>query len=120
MAPNVQKDHLWKPPGTQVGPKVAQVPSRAPFLSDFEVRFGGIWVGGCVFLVWFRVAFVAKTEQKMNYHCTPKSINLGLHLTMSVFLLAASLNFKMYWRELLSFPVLANTGIPESSGSPRS
>ena len=29
---------------------------------------------------------------------------------MSVFLLAASLNFKIYWRALLSFPVLANTG----------
>ena len=46
----------------------------------------------------------------MNYHCTPKSRNLELHLTMSVFLLAASLNFKIYWRALLSFPVLANTG----------
>ena len=43
-------------------------------------------------------------------HCTPKSRNLELHLTMSVFLLAASLNFKIYWRALLSFPVLANTG----------
>ena len=61
-------------------------------------------------MVWFRVAFVAKTQQKMNYHCTPKSRNLKLHLTMSVFSLAASLNFKIYWRELLSFPVLANTG----------
>ena len=29
---------------------------------------------------------------------------------MSVSLLAASLNFKIYWRALLSFPVLANTG----------
>ena len=29
---------------------------------------------------------------------------------MSVFLLAASLNFKIYWRALPSFPVLANTG----------
>ena len=58
----------------------------------------------------FRMAFVAKAQQKMNYHCTPKSRNLELHLTMSVFLLAASLNFKIYWRALLSFPVLANTG----------
>ena len=33
--PNVQKDHLGKLPGTQVGPKVAQVPSRPPFLSGF-------------------------------------------------------------------------------------
>ena len=29
---------------------------------------------------------------------------------MSVFLLAASLNFQLYWRALPSFPVLANTG----------
>ena len=35
VLPNVQKDHLGKLPGTQVGPKVAQVPSRAPFLSGF-------------------------------------------------------------------------------------
>ena len=35
VAPNVQKDHLGKLPGTQVGPKVAQVPFRAPFLSVF-------------------------------------------------------------------------------------
>ena len=35
VAPNVQKDHLGKPSGTQVGPKVAQVLSRAPFLSGF-------------------------------------------------------------------------------------
>ena len=35
VPPNVQKDHLGKPPGTQVGPKVAQVPSRGPFLSGF-------------------------------------------------------------------------------------
>ena len=56
------------------------------------------------------MAFVAKARQKMDTHCTPKSRNLELHLTMSVFLLAASLNFKIYWRALLSFPVLANTG----------
>ena len=70
-------------------------------------------IAGCImcFGFGFRVAFVAKTQQKMNYHCTPKSRNLELHLTMSVFLLAASLNFKIYWRALLSFPVLANTGI---------
>ena len=35
VLPNVQKDDLGKLPGTQVGPKVAQVPSRAPFLSGF-------------------------------------------------------------------------------------
>ena len=64
----------------------------------------------CVFLLGFGVAFVPKAKQKMNNHCTPKSRNLELHLTMSVFLLAASLNFKIYWRALLSFPVLANTG----------
>ena len=29
---------------------------------------------------------------------------------MPVFLLAAGLNFKIYWRALLSFPVLANSG----------
>ena len=58
----------------------------------------------------FDMAFVAKARQKMDTHCTPKSRNLELHLTMSVFLLAASLNFKIYWRALLSFPVLANTG----------
>ena len=31
VGPNVQKDHLGKLPGTQVGPKVAQVPSRVHF-----------------------------------------------------------------------------------------
>ena len=35
VPPNVQKDHLWKLPGTEVGPKVAQVLSRGPFLSGF-------------------------------------------------------------------------------------
>ena len=64
---------------------------------------------GCVF--WdLGMAFVAKAQQKMNNHCTPKSRNLELHLTMSVFLLAASLDFKLDWRALPSFPVLANTG----------
>ena len=56
------------------------------------------------------MAFVTKAQQKMSNRCTPKSRNLELHLPMSVFLLAASLNFKIYWRALLSFPVLANTG----------
>ena len=51
----------------------------------------------------FGMAFAAKAQQKMNNHCTPKSRNLELHLTMSVFLLAASLDFKTYWRALLSF-----------------
>ena len=32
---NVQKDELGKRPGTQVGPKVAQVPSRGLFLRGF-------------------------------------------------------------------------------------
>ena len=58
----------------------------------------------------FGTAFLAKAQQKMSNHCTRKSRNLEAHLTMSVFLLAASLNFKIYWRALLSFPVLANTG----------
>ena len=62
------------------------------------------------FWLGFDMAFVAKARQKMDTHCTPKSRNLELHLTMSVFLLAASLNFEIYWRALLSFPVLANTG----------
>ena len=56
------------------------------------------------------MAFVAKARQKMDTHCTPKSRNLELHLTMSVLLVAASLDFEIYWRALLSFPVLANTG----------
>ena len=63
------------------------------------------------FWLGFDMAFVAKARQKMDTHCTPKSRNLELHLTMYVFLLAASLNFEIYWRALLSFPVLANTGI---------
>ena len=56
------------------------------------------------------MASVAKAQQKMSNHCTSKSRNLELHFTMSVFLLAASLNFQLYWRALPSFPVLANTG----------
>ena len=47
----------------------------------------------------------------MSNHCTSKSRNLELHLTMSVFSLAASLDFNLDWRALPSFPVLANTGI---------
>ena len=46
----------------------------------------------------------------MSNPCTSKSRNLELHLIMSVFLLAASLDFQLYWRALPSFPVLANTG----------
>ena len=64
----------------------------------------------CVFGLGFCMAVVAKAWQKMNNHCAPKSRNLELHLTMSVFLLAASLNFNVYWRALRSFPVLANSG----------
>ena len=63
-----------------------------------------------MFLFGFGMAFVAKAQQKMNNHCTPKSRNLELHLTMSVLLVAASLNLKIYWRALLSFLVLANSG----------
>ena len=64
-----------------------------------------------MFLFGLGMAFVAKAQQKMSNPCTPKSRNLELHFTMSVFLLAASLSFKIYWRALLSFPVLANTGL---------
>ena len=58
----------------------------------------------------FGMAFAAKAQQKMSNHCASKSRNLELHFTMSVFLLAASLAFQLYWRVLPSFPVLANTG----------
>ena len=64
-----------------------------------------------MFLVGFGMASVAKAQQKMSKHCTPKSRNLELHSTMSICLLAASSNFKIYWRALPSFPVLANTGM---------
>jgi hypothetical protein len=63
-----------------------------------------------VVLFGFGMAFAAKAQQKMSNHCTSKSRNLELHFTMSVSLLAASLNFQLYWRALPSFPVLANTG----------
>ena len=63
-----------------------------------------------MFLFGFGMASVAKAQQKMSNHCTSKSRNLELHFTMSVFLLAASLDFQLYWRALPSFPVLANTG----------
>ena len=63
-----------------------------------------------MFLFGFGRGFATKAQQKMNNHCTSKSTNLELHLTMSVFLLAASLDFQLYWRALPSFPVLANTG----------
>ena len=62
------------------------------------------------FLFGFGMASVAKAQQKMSNPCTSKSRNLELHFTMSVFLLAASLSFQLYWRALPSFPVLANTG----------
>ena len=64
-----------------------------------------------MFLFGFGMASAAKTQQKMSNPCTSTSRNLELHLTMSVFLLAASLDFQLYWRALPSFPVLANTGI---------
>ncbi len=63
-----------------------------------------------VFLFGFGMASAAKAQQKMSNPCTSKSRNLELHFTMSVSLLAASLNFQLYWRALPSFPVLANTG----------
>ena len=63
-----------------------------------------------MFLVGFGMASAAKAQQKTSNPCTSKSRNLELHFTMSVFLLAASLNFQLYWRALPSFPVLANTG----------
>ena len=64
-----------------------------------------------MFLFGFGMASVAKAQQKMSNPCTSKSRNLELHFTMSVFLLAASLDFHLYWRALPSFPVLAYTGI---------
>ena len=63
-----------------------------------------------MFLFGFGMASAAKAQQKMSNPCTSKSRNLELHFTMSVFLLAASLDFHLYWRALPSFPVLANTG----------
>ena len=69
--------------------------------------FGGMF---SVFLFGFDMASVAKAQQKMSNPCTSRSRNLELHSTMSIFLLAASLNFQLYWRALPSFPVLANTG----------
>ena len=76
-----------------------------------------------MFWFGFGMASVAKAQQKMSNPCTSRSRNLELHFTMSVFLLAASLDFQLYWRALLSFPVLANTGIfrkalarPEAEG----
>ena len=63
-----------------------------------------------MFLLGFGMASVAKAQQKMSNPCTSKSRNLELHLTMSVFSLAASLDFDLDWRALPSFPVLANTG----------
>ena len=63
-----------------------------------------------MFLVGFSMASAARAQQKISDPCTSKSRNPELHLTMSVFLLAASLDFEIYWRALPSFPVLANTG----------
>ena len=63
-----------------------------------------------MFLFGFGIASLAKAQQKMSDPCTSRSRNLELHFTMSVFLLAASLDFQLYWRALPSFPVLANTG----------
>ena len=60
-----------------------------------------------MFLFGFGMASAAKAQQKTSNPCTSKSRNLELHFTMSVFLLAASLNFQL---AMPSFPVLANTG----------
>ena len=60
-----------------------------------------------MFLFGLGRASVAKAQQKMSKPCMSKSRNLELHFTMSVFLLAASLGFQLYWRALPSFPVLA-------------
>ena len=62
------------------------------------------------FLFGFGMASVAKAQQKMSNPCTSKSRNLELHFTMSVFWVAARLDFQLYWRALPSFPVLANSG----------
>ena len=74
------------------------------------------------FLFGFGMASAAQAQQKIRNPCTSKSKNLELHFTMSVFLVAASLGFHLYWRALPSFPVLANIQvyIPESSSLPRS
>ena len=72
------------------------------------------------FLFGFGMASVAKAQQKMSNPCTSRSRNLELDFKMSVFLLAASLDFQLYWRALPSFPVLVLIQVPESSGSPRS
>ena len=69
-----------------------------------------------MFLFGLGMASPAKAQQKMSNPCTSKSRNLELHFTMSVFLLAASLDFQLYWRALPSFPVLANTGTGTGSG----
>ena len=63
-----------------------------------------------MYLFGFGMASAAKAQQKTSNPCASKSRNLELHFTMSVFLLAASLDFQLYWRALPSFPVLANTG----------
>ena len=59
-----------------------------------------------MFLFGFGMAFVAKAQQRITNPCTSKSRSLELHSTMSIFVLAASLNFQLYWRALPSFPVL--------------
>ena len=62
-----------------------------------------------MFFVGFWHGFCCKGSAKDENRWTPKSRNLELHLTMSVFSLAASLDFDLDWRALPSFPVLANT-----------
>ena len=63
------------------------------------------------FLFGFGMASFAKAQQKMSNPCTSKSRNLELHSIICTFLLAAGLDFQLYWRAMPSFPVLANTGI---------
>ena len=113
-APKCAKRSPWEAPWNaswaQSGPSALQGSIFEWILSDFEVHFSGILLG-CFLCFWLVLAWLAaKAQQKMSNPCTSKSRNLELHFTMSVFLLAASLNFQLYWRALPSFPVLANTG----------
>ena len=97
----------------KLGPKWPKCPPGLHFewiLSDFEVHFNGILVGYFLCLLGLGMASAAKAQQKISNPCTSKSRNLELHSTISIFLLAASLNFHFYWRAFPSFPVLANTG----------
>ena len=103
-APKCAKRSPWETPWNaswvQSGPSALQGSIFEWILSDFEVHFSGILVTRMfsMFLFGFRMAAFAKARQKMSNPCTSKSRNLELHFAMSVFLLAASLNLKIYWR----------------------